>query len=761
MRWQHAGHTAASLTDQQAATGTGSSPSRRAAASVPALDHTRRGNPVIVLDTAGRILATNAAARRLFGVVSEQVLGRPCHAVLNCCDLEGRRLCPLSLELLARHRNGQTLVISATAVPADAGTSIAIQLRPSVCGLIHAPPGVGARQADRPSAIGEQGFGPLVDLHDTLDRLLLVTGADAAELFLTVPSTGQSVLVAHRGAAPRAFRQIVCFNRGQGFPGLVSLSGAPLLCLDLANDARYLRSEVKRHGFRFYLCVPVRGASGALLGSLHIAARRRADAVVPHVSFLAHAAWHLGAALEFSRLDAAVAVSAYPQDLGVDAATNLQRTADWALQRLIALAGVDCGALLLHDQSSGELQVVSVWNTPSKLDHTLPRACKAAWCPALTEGRWILPDDTARRALPLCATMQHRLAALLCLPLVVAGQPLGVALLGCRHREKLPTSHLSFLHAAVHHVAVTLHNAQIALRQEHEAYRRAAYSALGPDVRTIPTLGVARSLEPVSPARAAGVPFLDVRCLGRFTLIKDGHAVPPERFVRRRSLTLLKILLTRYGKPVHREELMEILWPDGDPQATRVLLNVAVHYLRRALEPDLPAGSPSHFVRTCGECYAFDTTAPHRLDSQQFLAAAGLGDRLEREGRLAEALDACRDAISLYAGDFLEDEPYSDWCAVEREYLREVFLTVLRRSARLFVGRGDVDAAVACYRRALLIDATLEDMHRGLMELLWRTGRRDEALRQYQVCRAILQRELGVAPLPETEALRERIAASR
>ncbi|MBI3965173.1 MAG: winged helix-turn-helix domain-containing protein [Chloroflexi bacterium] len=50
---------------------------------------------------------------------------------------------------------------------------------------------------------------------------------------------------------------------------------------------------------------------------------------------------------------------------------------------------------------------------------------------------------------------------------------------------------------------------------------------------------------------------------------------------RRRSLTLLKILLTRYGKPMHREELIDLLWPEADPQSAGALLNVVVHYLRR------------------------------------------------------------------------------------------------------------------------------------------------------------------------------------
>jgi DNA-binding SARP family transcriptional activator len=45
------------------------------------------------------------------------------------------------------------------------------------------------------------------------------------------------------------------------------------------------------------------------------------------------------------------------------------------------------------------------------------------------------------------------------------------------------------------------------------------------------------------------------------------------------------------------------------------------------------------------------------------------------------------------------------------------------------------------------------------MRLLWKSGRRDEALRQYESCRRSLREELGVGPARETQALYACIAA--
>lgn len=734
------------------------------------------GDPCFALSAAGRIVGWNKAAERLFGYKQGDVLGRPCHEVLACQDLRGQPLssasCPLSqavrlakpvpaVEVLVHHRQGRTVACSANVViiPAPLGTQALVLLRPFACGIVEDRPDASSWAGDRPSAAIQHGFASERDLASALDHLLLTTGADAAELFLAAPPDGPLVLAAHSGEAPRAFRQIICFERGQGFPGLVARTGEPLLSLDLAHDDRYLRTRVKEQGFHYYLCVPIWGRSG-YVGSLHIASRRRAETVAPHLPFLSHAAQHFGAMLERRRLHAAVSIACQTFDPSADASANLKRTADAALTALIGAAGADCGTILLVDEATGTLQPVSTCDLPLRLRRRLTRGCRLSACPVIAQRRCVVLSPATEIVAPLCRALLRDLATVLCLPLELAGRSLGVAVLGCRYRAHLPTQHLSFLHAVLSSAAAALHNAQVALCEEREAWLRAARGRAAE--RTAPE-ACGHGPEAVGQDGArrapADAPFLDLRCLGRFAVSSNGRPLPPERFARRRSLTLLKILLTRYGKPVHREELMELLWPETDPDSARSLLNVAVHYLRRALEPRGPRGHVSSFIRADGAWYSFDTTSPHRLDSREFLDLARLGPQLEAQGRPAEALAAYQQAIALYGGDFLEDEPYSDWCALEREELRETFLAVLHRAACLQLDGGDIEAALVCYRRALATDATLEEVHRCLMAALWRAGRRDEALRQYGNCRAVLERELGIAPAPETEALRLQIIA--
>lgn len=246
---------------------------------------------------------------------------------------------------------------------------------------------------------------------------------------------------------------------------------------------------------------------------------------------------------------------------------------------------------------------------------------------------------------------------------------------------------------------------------------------------------------------------LDLRVLGSFEARLGGTPLSLDCFARRRPLTLLKILVTNYGKVVGRDELIELLWPSHEPKDAVQLLKTAVHYLRRGLGEPQTAKTKISFVSTEATGYAFNPASYHRLDALEFQAMAEDGLRFERQGRWREALVALQAAAKMYGGDYLEDDPYSDWSLKWRRQLRETLFDVLLATARLLRGAGDYEAAIRWYRRILELDPCLEDVHRDLMEVLSRCGKRAQALRQFEVCRRALREEFDASPVLETETL--------
>ena len=246
---------------------------------------------------------------------------------------------------------------------------------------------------------------------------------------------------------------------------------------------------------------------------------------------------------------------------------------------------------------------------------------------------------------------------------------------------------------------------------------------------------------------------LRISVLGRFGVTANGHRLAVGNWERKQSLTLLKYLVAHLGHPVHREALIDYLWPDVDEGQGRERLKVTVYFLRRQFRA---AGLPDDVVQTAGKTYVLDDETVW-VDAEAFQRLAAEGATLQREQRWNEALDLYEEAQHLYRGDYMEEDIYVDWCAAERERLREIYLEVLAGMVDCHAEHGRHAEAVQVCRTALVRDPCRESFHRTLMEHLVRLGRADWAVAQYHSCRRILARELDVEPMPETQRLHRQI----
>ncbi len=122
----------------------------------------------------------------------------------------------------------------------------------------------------------------------------------------------------------------------------------------------------------------------------------------------------------------------------------------------------------------------------------------------------------------------------------------------------------------------------------------------------------------------------------------------------------------------------------------------------------------------------------------------------------AAAIPHYRQAVAIYAGDYLPERRYEDWTSAERERLQTLALSSMTRLANLVLETSP-EETIQLSQRVLSLDPAWEDAYRAQMRAYLATGNRPLALRTYEQCRAVLAREFDVPPLPETTALFEQI----
>ncbi len=218
--------------------------------------------------------------------------------------------------------------------------------------------------------------------------------------------------------------------------------------------------------------------------------------------------------------------------------------------------------------------------------------------------------------------------------------------------------------------------------------------------------------------------------------------------IPRRQARALLYRLATHLQPVPRERLCGLFWPDtGDSAARRNMSRLLTH-LRRALPaPELLLTSNDHVGLDPRHTWS-DTLAFERL-------CAALKEGVSQQ------------AVGLYRGSFLTgfslpDSPeFEMWATLERESWERLYLKALAALIEEQAARGEHTAAIAHARRYLATDDLAEDIHRRLIELCAITGDRSAALRQFERCVAVLERELGVSPLPETRNVYQAILEGR
>ena len=255
---------------------------------------------------------------------------------------------------------------------------------------------------------------------------------------------------------------------------------------------------------------------------------------------------------------------------------------------------------------------------------------------------------------------------------------------------------------------------------------------------------------PASPVAAPVVvrepapPPVSIRCFGGFRMELAGEPVDTST-VRARARTALRLLAMQAGRAVHREVLIEALWPDLTPAAATRNLQVTISALRGLLEPDCERGKSNLLVRT-GDAYGIALPPDGYSDTQAFTAAVQRWHHVRPSGDGPAEIEALRAALDAYGGELLPEDGPAEWVVEARERYRRQATQVASALAAAELARGNVAEAIAAAEHCIAtLDAHDDDAWQVLLRAYPDSGapaKAAEAQRRYREMLASLGVEL-------------------
>ena len=219
---------------------------------------------------------------------------------------------------------------------------------------------------------------------------------------------------------------------------------------------------------------------------------------------------------------------------------------------------------------------------------------------------------------------------------------------------------------------------------------------------------------------------VQISVIGDFRVRVGDRSVPAESWIRRDAASLVKLLALEQGHQMHRERVMDLLWPESGVADLAPRLHKAAYYARRVL-------GNSNGVVLRGEMVSLFPGGDVVVDLTDFERAA--------TGAVRGGPDDAAGVLDAFPAEVLPGDVYEQWAAQARERYQLCRRQLLAKAER--------------WEDLLAIEPADEKAHLALMRRSVASGDRTAALRQFERMDRALRDELGVRPGPEAARLRE------
>jgi len=251
---------------------------------------------------------------------------------------------------------------------------------------------------------------------------------------------------------------------------------------------------------------------------------------------------------------------------------------------------------------------------------------------------------------------------------------------------------------------------------------------------------------------ARPVTSLQAFCFGNFEVHSNWRKCGGWHSLK--AKTLFKFLISNKKKPVPKDVLIEILWPDCDPEAGSNNLKSAVYAIRQMFAGHKAENKIySPIIAYSDGNYFIDPQLDIWVDVDEFEYYWLAGRRFEKANEIGQAIQQYQLAEELYRGDYLEDESYTEWTLLRREALKDTYLAILVKLINASFKSGDYENCIVYSQKILAKDPCHEEAYQWLIRCYSRLGQRHRAKQWCDLCIATLKKELNTAPSRKTVTL--------
>jgi two-component SAPR family response regulator len=249
----------------------------------------------------------------------------------------------------------------------------------------------------------------------------------------------------------------------------------------------------------------------------------------------------------------------------------------------------------------------------------------------------------------------------------------------------------------------------------------------------------------------AGITDLTVNTLGFVEIYRDrSRPFATDAWTTKRARDIFCYIATSKHRRVEKDVLIDIFWGEEELSTIEKNFHPTISHIRKALNSR--QAFKQNFLIFRDGTYQINPELSVLIDTEEFEQYISAAEKAKREKDKAALLFNLEAAHELYRGEFMSGI-YDGWAEERRHYFFEQYSRVLNALAKLALADRHWSKAIKFAGDILQADPYREDAHRLLMKTYAMQGKRASIIEQFEGLEAVLKKDLGIEPSPETREM--------